>query len=82
MAWDALEFVTRQLAQGEVPSRRAVKNRSGRTGRKQYQGQKTLARVGGVSSHMAAVYAPADKELCVVVDSRRGWLPDGRPNRL
>ena len=65
-----------------TPSRRSNKARSGRAGRKTYQGQKAVSKVGGFTRDEDAMYAPADHEMCVVVDSRRGWKTNGDPNRL
>lgn len=77
----------RQLSQGtstgmihETPARRGNKNRSGRQGRKQYAGRVTLRKVGGYSNWVRASYAPADKEMCVVVPKHTG-MRDGVPFR-
>lgn len=65
----------------EVPSKRANKNRSGRAGRKAYQGRKWASAVGGTTDLWKAVTAPADAELCKVVDPRRGFTNEGTPFR-
>jgi hypothetical protein len=64
-----------------VPSKRQNRNRSGRAGRRMYNGLQTVQSVGGYASPLNAIYAPSDKELCVVVDPRTGYKPDGTPNR-
>jgi hypothetical protein len=83
MAFDLNSFMQTQLRQtGSAPSRRSNKNHSGRTGRKAHNGRKALQKVGGSSNLIKAIYAPADKNLCVVVPMETGWLPNGQPNRL
>ena len=83
MAFDLQSFMQRELKKtGAAPSRRSNKVQSGRAGRKTYQGQKAVSKVGGFRNEVDAIYAPADYELCVVVDSRRGWKSNGEPNRL
>lgn len=82
MAFDAMTFINNYMQSSGAPSKRSVKNKSGRAGRKAYNGRQTLARVGGVSSTMAAIYAPADRNLCVVVPHDVGWKANGDPNRL
>jgi hypothetical protein len=56
-----------------VPSRHQNKVASGRSGRKAYKGRKWVQAVGGTTDLAKAASAPADKELCVVVDPRRGY---------
>jgi len=46
-----------------VPSRRSNKNNSGRAGRRAYNGQQTLAAVGGRASDVAAIYHGADRDI-------------------
>ena len=82
MAFDLGAFMQRELQNNSVPSRRQVKNASGRSGRKAYAGRQALARVGGYKNTVEAIYAPADKELCVVVPMSVGWKSNGEPNRL
>lgn len=65
---------------GGAPSRRANKNRSGRAGRKAYNGRKWVQAVGGTSDMARAMYAPADKELCKVVPGDTGYR-NGKPFR-
>lgn len=79
--FDVHSFLQRELAKPTSPSRRSNKNKSGRAGRRAWNGQRNLSSVGGYSNAVQAIYAPADKELCVVVPMETGWLPDGRPNR-
>jgi len=64
-----------------APSKRQIKHRSGRAGRRMYRNQQWLRSVGGYANMLDAIAAPPDKELCVVVDSRRGFKADGTPNR-
>ncbi len=83
MAFDAMTFMQRYLANpSDAPSKRSVKNRSGRAGRKQANGARWVARVGGFADDVRATYAPADTEMCRVVPNNVGWLPDGRPRRF
>lgn len=62
-------------------SKRQNRNRSGRAGRRMYNGLRTVQAVGGYAEEMRAIYAPSEKEMCVVVDPRTGWNSDGTPNR-
>jgi hypothetical protein len=52
------------------PSKRSNKNKSGRSGRKQWNSIRTTAKVGGYSGdyrgQMKAIAAPADQPLCFV----------------
>jgi hypothetical protein len=59
------EFLMKELAH---PPKRQVKNKSGRAGRKLHNSRAAQRAVGGYADTMRAVYAPADTELCVVVD--------------
>lgn len=77
MAFNLAQFMREQ----SVPSRKSNRVKSGRSGRKAYNGQKTLAAVGGLRSTAAAIYAPADYEMCKVVSSDVGWNIDGTPRR-
>lgn len=73
----------RQLAgTGAAPSKRRNKTQSGRSNLKGYHGRRALAKVGGMSDPMKAMYAPADYLMCVVVPDETGWLPNGDPRRL
>jgi hypothetical protein len=81
MAFDLGSFMQRELAKTAVPSRKAVKVRSGKAGRRAANGQKWLASVGGLRSDTAAIYAPADYEMCKVVSHDVGWNADGTPRR-
>ena len=60
MAFDVKDFSAGWSTQGPtgVPSRRSNKNRSGRAGRKQHNGQRALQRAGGHKSDVSAIYAP------------------------
>ncbi len=58
-----------------APSKRQVKNRSGRSGRKQWNGSKSVSSVGGFKDTAAAIYAPTDKPMCVI---RSTTHSDGR----
>lgn len=80
-----------RLPSGEVidtsdgtPSKRANKNRSGRSGRKAYQGRKMIAAVGGYRENESAIFAEANTEMChVVPTATTGWMPDGiTPRRM
>ena len=81
--FDLFTFAERELAKpGYAPSKRAVKNQSGRASRKQLRTAAVLQAVGGTKSTTAAIHAPSDQKLCRVVDTAEvGWLPDGRPRR-
>jgi hypothetical protein len=80
--FDLGAFMQKELARtGNAPSRRTNKQRSGRTLRKQANSQATLARVGGFRNPVRAIYAPANTNMCHVVDSNVGWLPNGQPRR-
>jgi hypothetical protein len=81
MAFDLGTTLQRELASLSTPSRRSNKNHSGRSLRKSANGAEWLARVGGRSSDTAAIYAPADAHLCVVVPATVGWNADGTPRR-
>jgi len=77
----ALADRVRQLSQGTsvamtsgTPSRKSTKVRSGRQGRKQYNSRITLQKVGGFSSALQAIAAPADHEMCVVVPHGTGYV--------
>lgn len=63
------------------PSKRRNKQHSGRAGRRMYNGLQTIQAVGGYANDIDAIYAPSDKELCVVVDPRVGYNDAGEPNR-
>ena len=82
MAYDLRTAMQRELTSLSTPSKRQVRNASGRAGRKSHNGQKALQKVGGYRNVMDAIYAPADKELCVVVPDSTGRKADGTPNRL
>lgn len=47
-----------------IPSKKQVKLNSGRRGRKQFNGQKTLQRVGGKLVLVEAIGMPSDYKLC------------------
>jgi len=64
-----------------IPSKRSNRNKSGRAGRRMYNGRRTLNAVGGFARDADAIYADADTEMCVVVDPRKGYMPDGTLNR-
>jgi hypothetical protein len=75
-----------------APGKRTAKNQqSGRQSRKQYHAAQALRSVGGFARTMDAIHASAtieDKDgnivprpMCVVVDNRRGFNPDGTPFR-
>ena len=82
MAFDLRTSMQRALVnQNSAPSKRQVRNKSGKAGRRTYNGQMVLARVGGYGSTMEAIYAPAGTELCVVVPDSMGRLSDGTPRR-
>lgn len=68
MSHDIETALQRALAQTTHPSKRSVKNKSGRTGRKQANGRASVKAVGGYANSTYAIYVPADKELCVVVE--------------
>lgn len=62
-------------------SKRQNKNRGPARSKASWNAQRWVSAVGGTTDLMKAIYADSDKELCVVVDPRRGFLPDGTPNR-
>lgn len=83
VAFDAKTLIARAIAnQNPAPSRRQVKDRSGRSSRRAANSRRTLAAVGGFADDVKAMYAPADTEMCRVVPDSVGWLPDGRPRRF
>ena len=49
------------------PSKRQIRDKSGRAGRRAWNSRRQAAAVGGYADDRQAIYAPADKELCVVV---------------
>lgn len=63
-------------------SKRANKNRSGKRNKAAWNAQRWVSKVGGYNDAVQAIYAPADKEMCVVVRSDRGYNPDGTPFRF
>ena len=63
-------------------SKRQNKNKGPARSKANWNAQRWVQAVGGTSDTMKAIYADADKELCVVVDSRRGFRPDGTPFRF
>jgi len=57
------------LANGVVkPGRRTNKFKSGKSGRVAHHSATTVRKVGGYANTIQAIYAPADTEMCVVVD--------------
>ena len=54
------------LTDNGVPSKRQVRNRSGRAGRKGHNGAQWVARSGGYNNWVKAALAPADALLCHV----------------
>lgn len=73
MAFDVASQLQRALAQTSEPSKRSVKNKSGRAGRKQYNGRAALRAVGGTAHPLGAIYDGNDRqdsapEKCVVVE--------------
>lgn len=81
MGFDIKAQFEKAMKNAEVPSRRANKNKSGRASRKAHNGNRSLQGVGGFRNTVQAIYAPGDHKMCVVVDSSRGWNPDGTPIR-
>lgn len=82
---DRIRELSRGMSEGMepgVPSRRFVKTRSGRSGRKAYNGQRTLYKVRGYSNDIQALKAPEGAELCVVVPMETGFQKDGKPFRF
>jgi hypothetical protein len=77
MAFNLAQFMQTQT----TPSRKSNKVKSGRSGRKSYNGQKALAAVGGRRNTTDAIYAPPETHLCKVVSSDVGWNEDGTPRR-
>jgi hypothetical protein len=51
--------LTNLQRQGKT-SKRRNKSRSGKAGRRSYNGQRTIAAVGGYANHYSAVYAPME----------------------
>lgn len=80
MAFNVEAFVAREFARTSVPTKRSVKNKSGRTSRKQAYSRRTLQAVGGTLSITRAIYADADKHLCVTVPNTTG-MRNGVPYR-
>jgi hypothetical protein len=72
MAFDALEFLSRELSKPSEPAKRSNRNRSGRNGRRSYNAYRVLTAVGGTNQHLNAAYGGPDGsdrlEMCVVVD--------------
>jgi hypothetical protein len=68
-----------QMMRDGVPSKRANKNRSGRSGRKQFQSAQSVRRAGGLGVVAAMLEGPEGifRELCVVVPQNRGYV-EGR----
>jgi hypothetical protein len=60
-----------------MPSKRQNKNKSGRTGRRQYNANQTIRRVGGIANDTKAIYYGYDNgttnyaPLCVVVSKNK-----------
>jgi hypothetical protein len=80
--FDVNTFMQRELAALAVPSKRSVKNKSGRASRKQLRSAAVLQAVGGFSSTTSAVFAAPDHKMCRVVETAKvGWKPDGTPRR-
>jgi hypothetical protein len=61
MSFDACAFVARELAKPPTgPSKRAVKNKSGRSGRRQSRGSQAMLKAGGYASPVSAIYEGKD----------------------
>lgn len=85
MAFDFEAAFQRALATPTNPSKRSVKNKSGRTGRKQYNAQQDLKAVGGYANHVRAIYCDAHSpsvpyEMCKVVSREVPGVGDPRSN--
>jgi len=76
-----MDTLTRMMELASAPSKRSNKHRSGRSGRKQYSASRELQKVKGFVRHMDAIFAPADQELCHIVDHRVGYTTSGDLNR-
>ena len=55
------------------PSKKQVRNKSGRQGRKTFNAQRTEQAVGGYRNLQRAIFAAPDKELCIVVSNDRKY---------
>jgi hypothetical protein len=72
-----------RLMKDGTPGKRVNKNRSGRTGRKQYQAAQAISRAGGTADLIAcALEGPEGvfRDLCHTVPSTTGFV-DGEPFR-
>lgn len=74
------QFIKSQM-NPSVPSRNQNRIRSGKAGRRMYNGRQILDSIGGYSSDLKAIYAGEGKELCRVVPMETG-MRDGKPFRF
>jgi len=77
------DAVRRLMRDGTTPSKRANKNRSGRTGRKQWQTQQAQQRAGGLGYVRSYMEGPEGvfRNLCMTVPRQTGFDSDGVPFR-